>query len=107
MDVAAGTGTGAALAATALVGADLGRGSTGRAGKVGVMTPPMHPAGAPPSGRHERLVALLVLGVAVVVLLSSAAWFASAQVGAGIGQVLVGALFSAVGSFLFRQSRER
>ena len=71
------------------------------------MTPPTHPAGAPPSGRHERLVALSVLGLAAVVLLSSAAWFADSQVGTGIGQVLVGALFAALGTFLLGQSKGR
>jgi hypothetical protein len=61
-----------------------------------------------PSGsrnaRRERLVGLLVLGVALVLLVSSVTWFASDQVGVGIGQLLLGVVLVAVGGVLVRRS---
>jgi hypothetical protein len=70
--------------------------------------------GAPPPGnsgaptprdtRRERLVALLVLGVAVVLLVSSVTWFGTGQSGVGVGQVVLGLLLAAVGGFLYRRS---
>jgi hypothetical protein len=62
-----------------------------------------------PSGsrdaRRERLVGLLVLGVALVLLVSSPTWFASDQAGVGIGQLVLGVALAAVGGFLVRRSR--
>src|SRR3954451_2872963 len=43
-----------------------------------------------PDARRERLIGLLVLGVAVVLLVSSVTWFASDRVTVGIGQVFLG-----------------
>ena len=61
-----------------------------------------------PSGsrnaRRERLVGLLVLGVALVLLVSSVTWFASDQAGVGIGQLLLGVVLVAVGGVLVRRS---
>jgi hypothetical protein len=61
-----------------------------------------------PSGsrnaRRERLVGLLVLGVALVLLVSTPTWFASGQAGVGIGQLVLGLLLAAVGGFLVRRS---
>jgi hypothetical protein len=61
-----------------------------------------------PSGsrnaRRERLVGLLVLGVALVLLVSSVTWFASDQAGVGIGQLLLGGVLVAVGGVLVRRS---
>jgi len=61
-----------------------------------------------PSGsrnaRRERLVGLLVLGVALVLLVSSVTWFASDQAGVGIGQLLLGVVLAAVGGVLVRRS---
>jgi hypothetical protein len=61
-----------------------------------------------PSGsrnaRRERLVGLLVLGVALVLLVSTPTWFASDQAGVGIGQLVLGLLLAAVGGFLVRRS---
>ena len=54
--------------------------------------------------RRERLVALLVLGVAVVLLVSSVTWFGSGQSGVGIGQVVLGLLLAGVGGVLYRRS---
>jgi hypothetical protein len=61
-----------------------------------------------PSGsrnaRRERLVGLLVVGVALVLLVSSVSWFASDQVGVGAGQLVLGVVLAAVGGFLIRRS---
>jgi hypothetical protein len=61
-----------------------------------------------PSGsrnaRRERLVGLLVLGVALVLLVSSVTWFASDQAGVGIGQLVLGVVLAGVGGFLVRRS---
>jgi hypothetical protein len=61
-----------------------------------------------PSGsrnaRRERLVGLLVLGVALVLLVSSVTWFVSDQAGVGIGQLVLGVVLAGVGGFLVRRS---
>ncbi len=61
-----------------------------------------------PSGsrnaRRERLVGLLVLGVALVLLVSSVSWFASDQGGVGVGQLLLAVALAAIGGFLLRRS---
>jgi hypothetical protein len=61
-----------------------------------------------PSGsrnaRRERLVGLLVLGVALVLLVSSVTWFTSDRAGVGIGQLLLGVVLVAVGGVLVRRS---
>ncbi|MGY1811351.1 hypothetical protein [Blastococcus sp. SYSU D00820] len=54
--------------------------------------------------RRERLVGLLVLGIAVVLLVSSVTWFASGQPVVGIAQVVVGVIDGAAGVFLLRRS---
>jgi hypothetical protein len=69
----------------------------------------VEPMSAPvPSGsrnaRRERLVGLLVLGVALVLLVSTPTWFASDQAGVGIGQLVLGLLLAAVGGLLVRRS---
>lgn len=56
------------------------------------------------SARRERLVGLLVLGIAVVLLVSSVTWFGSGRAGVGVGQVVLGAVLAAVGGFLYRRS---
>jgi hypothetical protein len=63
-------------------------------------------APAPRAGR-ERLVGLLVLGVAVVLLLSSVTWFGSDRAGVGIGQLVLALVLAAVGGFLLRRARLR
>jgi hypothetical protein len=57
-----------------------------------------------PDARRERLIGLLVLGVAVVLLVSSVTWFASDRVTVGIGQIFLGVVLAAVGGFLYRRS---
>jgi hypothetical protein len=54
--------------------------------------------------RRQRLVGLLVLGVALVLLVSTATWFASDQAGVGIGQLALGVVLAGVGGFLIRRS---
>jgi hypothetical protein len=54
--------------------------------------------------RRERLIGLLVLGVAVVLLVSSVTWFASDRAAVGVGQLVLGVVLAAVGGFLYRRS---
>jgi hypothetical protein len=56
------------------------------------------------SARRERLVGLLVLGVALVLLASSVSWFASDQTGVGVGQVVLAVVLAVVGGVLVRRS---
>ena len=65
------------------------------------MTSPQPPA------RRERLVGLLLLGIAVVLLISSVTWFGSDRTGVGIGQVVLGVVLAAVGAFLIRRAQAR
>ncbi len=62
---------------------------------------------APAGDRRGRLVALLAAGVAVVLLVSSVAWFASDRVAVGIGQLLLGAVLAAVAAFVYRRAQRR
>ncbi len=62
--------------------------------------------GSPPA-RRERLVGLLVLGVAVVLLVSSVTWFGSGRSGVGIGQLVLGLVLAGVGGLLVRRSGSR
>jgi uncharacterized transporter YbjL len=55
--------------------------------------------------RRERLIGLLVLGVSVVLLMSSVTWFGTGQRGAGFGQLFLGVVLAAVGVALYRRSR--
>jgi hypothetical protein len=63
-------------------------------------------APAPRTGR-QRLVGLLLLGIAVVLLLSSVTWFGSDRAGVGIGQLVLGLVLAGVGGFLYRRARSR
>jgi hypothetical protein len=60
-----------------------------------------------PSGsrdaRRERLVGLLVLGVALVLLVSSVTWFASDRAIVGVGQLVLGIVLAAIGGFMVRR----
>jgi Na+/phosphate symporter len=55
--------------------------------------------------RRERLVGLLVLGVALVLLVSSVTWFGTGQEGVGIGQVILGVVLAGAGALLYRRSQ--
>ena len=63
--------------------------------------PSSSPSPRAPSG---RLVGLLVLGIAVVLLVSSPTWFASERVVVGVAQVVVAAVLVAVGALLLRRA---
>lgn len=54
--------------------------------------------------RRERLVGLLLLGVAVVLLVSSVTWFSTGQLVVGIGQVFLGAVLAVLGGLLYRRA---
>jgi hypothetical protein len=54
--------------------------------------------------RRERLVALLLLGVAVVLLVSSVTWFGTGQQVVGIGQLFLGAVLAGAGGLLYRRA---
>ena len=63
--------------------------------------------GTPASRDHgrERLIGLLLLGVAVVLLVSSGTWFGTGQQVVGVGQLVLGAVLAAAGGVLYRRSR--
>ena len=62
------------------------------------------PAGA--AGPHrERLVGLLLLGIAVVLLVSSVTWFAGGRATVGIAQLFLGAVLAGTGGLLLRRAR--
>ena len=62
---------------------------------------------SPAGDRRERLVALLVAGVAVVLLVSSPTWFASGRAGVGVAQMFLGAVLAVVAAFLYRRAQHR
>ena len=57
-----------------------------------------------PQPRRERLLGLLLLGVALVLLVSSVTWFSTDRPGIGIGQLFLGVVLAAVGGFLYRRA---
>ena len=62
---------------------------------------------SPAGDRRERLIALLVAGVAVVLLVSSVTWFGSDQAGVGIAQLACGLVVAGVGAVLVRRAGSR
>jgi hypothetical protein len=64
-------------------------------------SPESGPARGP--GR-ERLVGLLLLGIAVVLLVSSVTWFGTGQQVVGVGQLFLGAVLAVVGGLLYRRA---
>ena len=56
------------------------------------------------SARRERLIGLLVLGIAAVLLVSSTTWFAGDRAGVGVAQVLLAVVLAAVGAYLVRRA---
>ena len=57
-----------------------------------------------PRDRRERLVGLLLLGIAVGLLLSSVTWFSASRPLVGVGQLVVGAVLVVAGGLLHRRS---
>jgi hypothetical protein len=66
------------------------------------MSAPVPPASR--DTRRERLIGLLVLGVAVVLVVSSVSWFSTGQTLVGIGQLVLAAVLAAIGAFLLRRA---
>ncbi|SDF47240.1 hypothetical protein SAMN05660485_03442 [Blastococcus fimeti] len=60
-----------------------------------------------PEQDRARQIGLFVLGVAVVLLLSSVTWFGSDQSGVGIAQIVCGLVVAGVGGFLVRRADTR
>jgi hypothetical protein len=54
--------------------------------------------------RRERLVGLLLIGVAVVLLVSSVTWFGTGQQLVGVGQLFLGTVLAIVGALLYRRA---
>jgi hypothetical protein len=54
--------------------------------------------------KRERLVGLLVLGVALVLLVSSVSWFSTGQTLVGIGQLVLAVVLAGIGGFLLRRA---
>jgi hypothetical protein len=54
--------------------------------------------------RRERLVGLLVLGVALILLVSSVTWFGTGRTGWGVGQLVLGLVLAVVGGLLYRRA---
>ena len=62
----------------------------------------------PPGSRdahRERLIALLVVGVALVLLVSSVTWFGTGQTVVGVGQLVLAVVLAVAGAVLYRRSR--
>ncbi|WP_448610693.1 hypothetical protein [Geodermatophilus sp. URMC 60] len=62
---------------------------------------------SPAGDGRERLIALLVAGIAVVLLVSSPTWFASDRAGVGGAQLFLGVVLVAVAAFLYRRAQRR
>jgi len=58
-----------------------------------------------PAARRERLVGMLLFGIAVVLLVSSPTWFASDRVGVGIAQLVLGLVLAGVGVWFGRRAQ--
>jgi uncharacterized membrane protein len=54
---------------------------------------------------RERLIGLLVLGVALVLLVSSVTWFGTGQTLVGVAQIVLGVVLAVVGGLLLRRAR--
>ena len=54
--------------------------------------------------KRERLIGMLVLGVGVVLLVSSVTWFGTGRQGLGITQLVLGVVLVAVGLLLQRRA---
>lgn len=55
--------------------------------------------------RRERLIGLLVLGIAVVLLVSSVTWFTTGQTVVGVGQLVLAVVLVGLGGFLYRRAQ--
>jgi hypothetical protein len=55
--------------------------------------------------RRERLVGMLLLGIALVLLVSSPTWFASGQALVGVAQLFVALVLAGTGVWLYRRAQ--
>jgi uncharacterized membrane-anchored protein len=60
-----------------------------------------------PRARRQRLLGLLLLGVALMLLATSATWFGSDDAGVGIASLVIGAVVAGAGVVLYRRSAAR
>ena len=60
-----------------------------------------------PRARRERLVGLLLLGIALMLLATAATWFGSDRAGVGVGSLVLGLAVAALGGIMFRRSGSR
>jgi Na+/phosphate symporter len=67
------------------------------------MTVPVPPGSR--DARRERLIALLVVGVALVLLVSSVTWFGTGQTIVGVGQLVLAVVLAVAGAVLYRRSQ--
>jgi hypothetical protein len=67
------------------------------------MTVPVPPGSR--DARRERLIALLVVGVALVLLVSSVTWFGTGQTLVGVGQLVLAVVLAVAGAVLYRRSQ--
>jgi hypothetical protein len=65
------------------------------------------PAPGSRDASRERLIGLLVLGVALVLLVSSVTWFGTGRTVVGLGQLFLGVVLVAVGALLYRRATRR
>lgn len=59
----------------------------------------------PPAAPRERLVGLLLLGVAAVLLVSSPTWFASDRIAVGVAQIFLGVVLAGIGVWFGRRAQ--
>ncbi|SDN76004.1 hypothetical protein SAMN05660199_00617 [Klenkia soli] len=57
------------------------------------------------NARRERLVGLLLLGIAVVLLLSSPTWFSRDESAVAIAQIVVALVLGGIGGFLVKRAQ--
>ena len=57
-----------------------------------------------PRARRERLVGLLLLGIALMLLATSATWFGSDRAGVGVASLVLGIVVAGVGGWLYRRA---
>ncbi len=55
--------------------------------------------------QRERLLGMLLLGIALVLLVSSPTWFAGEQALVGVAQVFLALVVAGVGVWLYRRAR--
>ncbi|MEI4273981.1 hypothetical protein TEK04_19845 [Klenkia sp. LSe6-5] len=57
------------------------------------------------NARRERLVGLLLLGIAAVLLVSSPTWFSRDQTAVAVAQIVVALVLGGVGGFLVKRAQ--